>query len=216
LYQADWHKGVIGIVASRCIETYYRPTIILTHSHGHAAGSARSVPGFDLLSAIEACSEHLIQYGGHKYAAGLTIEIDKIEDFRNAFEQVVQARIQADQLVPSVDIDLEIPLAEVSHKLYRIVQRMQPFGPQNLEPIFSCKQVKVKYPPKLLKEAHLKFEVSQGEGSPVYTVLAFNKKEWFNQLQQGSVVDIAFTIEENEFNGNISLQLMLRDIKFVS
>jgi single-stranded-DNA-specific exonuclease len=216
LYKEDWHKGVIGIVASRCIESYFRPTIILTHSHGHAAGSARSVPGFDLLNAIESCSDLLIQYGGHKYAAGLTMDIDKIDMFRIKFDQVVSATITEDQLTPSIEIDLEIPLAEVSHKLYRIVQRMQPFGPQNLEPIFSCKNVVVKNPPKLLKEAHLKMEVTQGNGVEVLTALAFNKKEWFSQLAQGSVIDICFTIEENEFNGNISLQLMLRDIKFVS
>jgi single-stranded-DNA-specific exonuclease len=216
LYKEDWHKGVVGIVASRCIETYFRPTIILTHSHGHAAGSARSVPGFDLLSAIDECSDLLIQYGGHKYAAGLTMDIDKIDLFRKKFDQVVTSRITDEQLIPSIEIDLEIPLAEVSHKLYRIVQRMQPFGPQNLEPIFACKNVVVKNPPKLLKDAHLKMEVTQGNGNESFTALAFNKKEWYDQLTQGSLIDICFTLEENEFNGNISLQLMLRDIKFVS
>lgn len=213
LFKNDWHKGVIGIVASRCIEKYHRPTIILTESHGHAAGSARSVPGFDVYDAIEECSEHLIQFGGHTFAAGLTLEITEIENFRRKFEEVVNRKILPEQLSPMIDIDLKLPLIEISDKFHRIMSQMSPFGPQNMTPVFVSENVYLYGKPLKMKEKHLKINVFQ-EGSPAYTCVGFGMVEdYFEQLQEGKTFSICYTIEINEWQGRKSFQLMLKDIK---
>ncbi|MEA5140698.1 single-stranded-DNA-specific exonuclease RecJ [Arcicella rigui] len=213
LFKNDWHKGVIGIVASRCIEKYHRPTIILTESHGHAAGSARSVPGFDVYDAIEECSEHLIQFGGHTFAAGLTLEIAEIENFRRKFEEVVNRKILPEQLSPMIDIDLKLPLIEISDKFHRIMSQMSPFGPQNMTPVFVSENVYLHGKPLKMKEKHLKINVFQ-EGSPAYTCVGFGMVEdYFEQLQEGKPFSICYTIEINEWQGRKTFQLMLKDIK---
>lgn len=215
LYRKDWHKGVVGIVASRCIETYYRPTIILTESKGVAAGSARSVDGFDLYAAVEACSEHLEQFGGHTHAAGMTLPIENVEAFRRAFDSYVQQHITPEQLVPKVEIDLALNLSEITPKFYRIMQQMAPFGPQNMQPVFVSKGVKLASPPRVLKEKHFKLEVLEPETGVTLTALGFGMVEQFYKpLLQHTTFDIAYTVETNTFRGNTSLQLMLKDIKF--
>jgi single-stranded-DNA-specific exonuclease len=219
LFNPEWHKGVIGIVASRCIEKYHRPTIILTQSHGHAAGSARSVPGFDVYDAIEECQEHLIQFGGHTFAAGLTLEIDQIDAFRNKFEEVVSRKIIAEQLKPQIMIDLPLKLEKIDDKFHRIMSQMSPFGPKNMTPTFVSEKVMLYGNPIRMKEKHLKINVFQ-EGSrsgysAAYTCVGFGMAEdFYEQLLVQKTFDICYQIEINEWQGNRSFQLMLKDIRF--
>lgn len=216
LFNPEWHKGVIGIVASRCIEKYHRPTIILTASHGHAAGSARSVPGFDVYDAIEECQEHLIQFGGHTFAAGLTLEIEQIDAFRNKFEEVVARKISAEQLRPQIMIDLPLKLEKIDDKFHRIMTQMSPFGPKNMTPTFISEKVMLYGNPIRMKEKHLKINVFQ-EGSAAYTCVGFGMAEdFYEQLLVQKTFDICYQIEINEWQGNRSFQLMLKDIKFHS
>lgn len=214
LFNEAWHKGVIGIVASRCIEKYHRPTIILTESHGNAAGSARSVPGFDVYDAIEECSEHLIQFGGHTFAAGLTLELNQIENFKRKFEEVVSRKILQEQLSPLIEIDLALPLSAITDKFHRIMSQMSPFGPQNMTPVFVSHKVKLYGAPIKMKEKHLKFQAFQ-EGSAAFTCVGFGMVEdFFDKLLETQTCSICYTIEINEWQGKKSFQLMLKDIKF--
>jgi len=222
LYSEGWHKGVIGIVASRVIETHYKPTIILTESNGKAAGSARSVQGFDVYNAIDACSDLVEQFGGHMYAAGMTMPIENIEAFRKKFDEVVSKTITEEQLVPEIRIESEIELSKLAPepgaqfpKFYRIIKQFAPFGPKNMHPIFVATGVKAKYP-KVVGDTHLKFSVYQEEHpDDLYDCIGFGLAEYFNQINQGQLIDIAFVIEENTWNGNTKLQLNLKDIKLV-
>lgn len=214
LFNEAWHKGVIGIVASRCIEKYHRPTIILTESHGNAAGSARSVPGFDVYDAIEECSEHLIQFGGHTFAAGLTLELNQIDNFKRKFEEVVSRKILQEQLSPLIEIDLALPLSAITDKFHRIMSQMSPFGPQNMTPVFVSHKVKLYGAPIKMKEKHLKFQAFQ-EGSAAFTCVGFGMVEdFFDKLLEVQTCSICYTIEINEWQGKKSFQLMLKDIKF--
>ncbi len=214
LYKEDWHKGVIGIVASRCIEKYYRPTIILTKSGNHAAGSARSVTGFDVHAAIADCSDLLEQFGGHMYAAGLTMKVENVEAFRQKFEQVVAARIQPEQLIPRIEIDQKIRLEEITPKFYRILKQMAPFGPQNMQPVFVSEEVYDDGRARLLKDQHLKLYLRQGD-SAVYEAIGFGMPQYFERIKKGDKFNLCFSVEENDFNGEKSLQLQIRDIKFI-
>ncbi len=215
LYREDWHKGVIGIVASRCIEKYYRPTIILTKSHEKAAGSARSVAGFNLYGAIEECADLLEQYGGHTHAAGMTLPIENIEAFRLAFDKIVARTITAEQLTPVIKIDLKIKLAEISTKFYRIMNQMAPFGPENMQPIFVSENLTLKYAPRVMKEKHLKLELFEETTGAVLSAVGFGMvEEHFAKLNENKYFSIAYQIDENTFNNNTNLQLMLKDIKF--
>jgi single-stranded-DNA-specific exonuclease len=213
LYKEDWHKGVIGIVASRCIEKYYRPTIILTQSHGKATGSARSVPGFDLYEAIEACSDLLEQYGGHTFAAGLTMQLENVETFRQRFDEIVRSQILPEQLIPMITVDLQLQLKDIKQKFYNIVRQMGPFGPENMTPTFESKDVKLKGKPTIMKEKHIKFDVQQDD-SPVFTVIGFGMAQYFKELVDANTFSICYQIEENNFRDQKSLQLFLKDIKF--
>jgi single-stranded-DNA-specific exonuclease len=214
LFKNDWNKGVIGIVASRCIEKYHRPTIILTESQGHAAGSARSVPGFDVYEAIEECEEHLIQFGGHTFAAGLTLEISEIENFRRKFEEVVSRKILPEQLSPMISVDMNLPLSQITDKFHRIMCQMSPFGPQNMTPVFVSENVILHGVPIKMKEKHLKINVFQ-EDSPAFTCVGFSMVEdFYEELSKGKPFSICYTIEINEWQGKRSFQLMLKDIKF--
>lgn len=214
LFKSDWHKGVIGIVASRCIEHYHRPTIVLTEANGHAAGSARSVPGFDVYDAIEACSEHLIQFGGHAFAAGLTLEIDKIGEFRTAFEQAVKARILPEQKFPILKVDIPLDFKEIDQKFVRILEQMAPFGPQNMTPIFVAEKVKIKGEPRILKEKHLKMLVYQ-EGSHYFEAIGFGLvDDYYERLKNAEHFSLCYQVEFNEFRGEKNIQLMVKDIKF--
>ena len=214
LYKEDWHKGVIGIVASRCIEKFYRPTIILTKSGDYAAGSARSVVGFDVHAAIADCAELLDQYGGHMYAAGLTMKIENIDAFRNKFEKVVSSRIQPEQLIPQLTIDRKIELNQLSYRFYKILKQMAPFGPHNMQPLFVSEGLKDDGRARLLKDQHLKLYLKQGN-SAVYEAIGFGMPQYFERIKKGDKFNVCFSLEENEYNGEKSLQLQIRDIKFI-
>lgn len=213
LYNKNWHKGVIGIVASRCIEHHYRPTIIMTESNGKATGSARSVDGFDLYSAIESCKEHLEQFGGHKHAAGLTLSIDQIPSFAAAFEAVVQKNITEEQLIPKVNIDSYIEIDQITDKFYSILSQMDPFGPENMQPVFAAKNLSVLGEPLILKEKHLKLTVKDKHGKNKITAIGFGMAEYKTLIMNSNTFELAFTIQENNFNGVKSLQLYLKDIR---
>lgn len=216
LFKEDWHKGVIGIVASRCIEHYYRPTVIFTKTKdGMAAGSARSVNGFDLYQAIESCSHLLEQFGGHMHAAGMTIDINNITEFQKAFDEEVSRNISEDQLIPQITIDLDMKLENLSPKFYRIMKQMGPFGPKNMHPTFRTIGLALASPPQILKEKHLKLELIEKETSTMITALGFGMREGFyEKLLANDTFDIAYTLEENTFRGKSNLQLYLKDIKF--
>jgi len=211
LFKNDWHKGVIGIVASRCIEKYYRPTIILTESNNKATGSARSVDGFDLYEAICECSDLLEQFGGHTHAAGLTLKLENIPAFVERFEEVVSKRILPEQLIPVINIDLELPLNAINEKFYSILGQMEPFGPQNMSPVFMTANVQPQKV-RLLKEEHLKFTLKQKDGTDL-DAIGFGMAEYYEPILAGNAIDICYSIEVNEYNGKTSLQLMLKDVR---
>jgi single-stranded-DNA-specific exonuclease len=211
LFQPHWHKGVVGIVASRIIEHHYRPTIVLTQSGEYAAGSARSVPGFNLYEAIHACREHLLGYGGHFAAAGMTLEIDKVNAFREKFEEVVAATIPADLLVPEIIIDTEISFKDITRPFYNILSQMEPFGPDNLRPVFITRRAVDTGYSKIVKEDHIRFSLR--ENGATLTGIGFGMAEKFPLLTQQKPVDIVFTIDENEWNGEKSLQMKVIDIR---
>lgn len=214
LYNDQWHKGIIGIVASRCIEKHYKPTIILTKSNGTATGSARSVEGFDIYEAISSCSHLLDQYGGHKYAAGLTMPLENVPAFQLEFESVVSSTITKDELIPKIKIDAEINFEEINFSLHNIIKQMGPFGPYNMQPVFATHNVRLKNKARVLKDLHLKLFVEQ-EGSEVsFDAIGFNLSEFSNKLD--SPFSIAYTIEENNYMGNKNLQLVLKDIKTIN
>ncbi|MCP9755640.1 single-stranded-DNA-specific exonuclease RecJ [Lacihabitans sp. CCS-44] len=216
LFSENWHKGVIGIVASRCIENFHRPTIIFTKSGDKvAAGSARSVPGFDLYAAIERSAHLLIQFGGHMHAAGMTIEIDKIDEFKALFDQIVTEMILEEQLVPKINIDIKIDLSEISPKFYRIMKQMAPFGPHNMQPIFVSENLSLAAEPRILKEKHLKLEILDEDTGSVFSAIGFGMVDDFYQnLKAGHKFSMAYSIEENTFRDKTTLQLFVRDIKF--
>jgi single-stranded-DNA-specific exonuclease len=216
LYNALWHKGVIGIVASRLIETYYRPTVILTASNGLATGSARSVDGFDLYQAIDACSDLLENFGGHMFAAGVTLKIENIPAFIERFENAVAKNIKQDQLVPNVLIDTQLELCDITPKFYRILKQFQPFGPENMLPVFLTKNVVDNGCGRIVGNTgeHLKLElIQEAEPFRVYPTIGFQLAHHFDFIKKGNPFDICYSIEENEFRGTTSLQIRLRDIK---
>lgn len=213
LYKSDWHKGVIGIVASRLTEKYYRPTVILTHTNGHIAGSARSVIGFDLYEALSECSDLLEQFGGHKYAAGLTMREENISLFQQRFEDVVQKTIKPEMLQQEVSIDLEINLQHIDSKLYRLLKQFEPFGPQNEAPVFMTRQVRIIGSANIVGNNHLKFTISQGD-SPGFDCIAFGLAEHFDYIQNQNAFDICYTIEENNWRGKKNLQLNIKAIRY--
>jgi len=211
VFQPHWHKGVVGIVASRLIETYYRPTIVLTQSGEYAAGSARSVPGFNLYEAIHACREHLIGYGGHFAAAGMTLHLDKVDSFRTKFEEIVSSTIHPDLLIPEIVIDAEISFNDIKWSFYNILCQMEPFGPDNLRPVFIVKNAMNSGYSKIVKEQHVRFSMRQGNVS--LTGIGFNMADKFHLLQLHKPVDIVFKIDENEWNGEKSLQMRIIDFR---
>jgi len=209
VFKDHWHKGVVGIVASRLIETYYRPTVVLTESSGIATGSARSVPGFNLYEAIHACREYLLGYGGHFAAAGLSLLPENVAAFTDKFEKTVAASIPAHLLIPEIIIETEISFADLTQNFYNIICQMEPFGPENMRPVFIAKNVQDTGYSKIVKELHLRFVVKQDKLS--FTGIGFNLAEKFDLLKKP--VDIVFTLDENEWNGNISLQLKVIDLR---
>jgi single-stranded-DNA-specific exonuclease len=209
LFRSHWHKGVVGIVASRLIENYYRPTVVLTQSGDVAAGSARSVPGFNLYEAVHACREHLLGYGGHFAAAGLSLLPENVEAFTNKFEEVVSATIPEELLIPEIIIDTEISFKELTQSFYSIICQMEPFGPENMRPVFVTRKVTDSGYSKIVKEDHLRFVVRQDNYT--FTGIGFDLAEKFHLLKKP--FDLVFTLDENEWNGNTSLQLKVIDLR---
>jgi len=209
VFKDHWHKGVVGIVASRLIETWYRPTVVLTKSGDIAAGSARSVPGFNLYEAIHACREHLLGYGGHFAAAGLSLLPENIETFSAKFEEVVSATIPEDLLIPEINIDTNISFKDITQNFYSIICQMEPFGPENMRPVFIAKKVLDTGYSKVVKEEHLRFVVKQD--NQTFTGIGFNLAEKFPLMKRP--FDLVFTLDENEWNGTTSLQLKIIDLR---
>jgi len=212
VFNEDWHKGVIGIVASRLTEKYYRPTVVLTRSNGHVAGSARSVLGYDLYEALCGCSDLLIQFGGHKYAAGLTMHPENVEKFAERFEEVVSATITAEQLIQQIQIDAELRLSQIESKFFRVLNQFAPFGPGNMSPVFLSKNVYVSGNVGLVGSNHLKMMVMQ-EGSPMFDTIAFNHGEYLDKIKKDVPFDICYTIEENVWKEKRSIQLNIKGIR---
>ena len=211
VFQPHWHKGVVGIVASRLIERYYRPTIVLTKSGDLAAGSARSVAGFNLYEAVHGCREYLLGYGGHYAAAGLSLRLDQLEAFREKFEQIVSSSIDPGLLIPEIAIDAEIRFSEITRSFYHIIRQMEPFGPENGDPVFIAKNVSDTGKSRIVKENHIRFSLSQG--TSVMTGIGFNLSGKFHLLQTNKPIDIIFTLEENDWNNQKSLQLKIIDLR---
>jgi len=214
VYNEKWHKGVIGIVASRLIETYYRPTLVFTKSGDKLAASARSVKGFDVYEALEKCSEHIEQFGGHKYAAGLTLLEADYENFKNAFERVVKENIDPMLLKPEIVINSELQFNEISPKFYRILKQFAPFGPDNSTPVFMSRDLKETGYGKCVGEdkTHLRITVKQGD-SPQYVGIGFGLGAKKEIACSGETFKAAYVIDENEWQGRVSLQLRLKDVK---
>jgi single-stranded-DNA-specific exonuclease len=214
VFKNDWHKGVIGIVASRLIETHYRPTVVLTESNGKATGSARSVKDFDLYQAIDACSDLLEQFGGHKYAAGLTLKLENIAAFSERFNEVVSQQIEPEMLIPQLSIDDEIQLHEIDQKFLRILNQFAPFGPGNMKPVFVSHQMFCEENVYTVGETHLKMTVFQeSEPSHKLACIGFNLGKYVDQLAPGVPFSIAYTIEENTWNNKTTIQLNIKDIR---
>lgn len=214
VYNENWHKGVIGIVASRLTETYYRPTIVFTKSGDKLAASARSVSGFDVYNAIDACSDLIEQFGGHKYAAGLTIKKENYEAFKQAFEDTVSKTIDRNLLTPEIKIDAQINLADITPKFYRILKQFAPFGPGNMIPVFMTTHVRDTGYGKCVGEddKHLRVTLSQ-PGAPNVVGIGFGLGDKYNLISDKKLINAVYSIDENHWNGNVSLQLKLRDIK---
>lgn len=214
LFHTDWHKGVIGIVASRLIEKYYRPTIVLTESGGKATGSARSVKDFDVYNAIEACSDLLEQFGGHKYAAGLTLKLENVPAFQQRFEEVVCSTIEDHLLVPEIEIDAELDLTAITPKFYRILKQFEPFGPENMAPVFISKGLTDKGYIRIVGNNHLKMDLHPAQ-SPQYSfpTIAYGQAHHFDDVLRKKMLSACYSIEENEFNGRVTLQLNVKDLK---
>ncbi len=212
LHQETWHPGVIGIVASRLVERYYRPAIMMTTVDGVAKGSARSVAGFDIYQALKRCEDKLVQFGGHKYAAGLTVEVDRLDEFKEAFNLVAKELLTEELLTPEIRIDAEIPLQEITPKFVRILSQFAPFGPGNMRPVFVARNVELYGTPRIVGRNHLKFKVRAN--GQVFDAIGFNLGSLMEKLLHGrKTVDLAFSLDEGEYAGETVPQLKIRDLK---
>ena len=212
LFQPHWHKGVIGIVASRMLDHYYRPTIILTESNGVAAGSARSVAGYDIYEAIKSCSDLLEQFGGHMFAAGLTLKKENVEAFTQRFEEVVSLTIEDQMLIPQITIDAELNPADVGIKFYEIMKQFAPFGPHNMKPVFVSKRMIDTGDSRIVGTNHLKLSLMKEGTQQRLTGIAFSGEQYFNLVKSGKPVDICYTLEENEWNNRKLIEMNVRDL----
>ncbi|MFT7330556.1 MAG: single-stranded-DNA-specific exonuclease [Roseivirga sp.] len=215
VYSETWHKGVIGIVASRLIETHYRPTLVFTRSGDKLAASARSVKGYDVYNALEKCSEFIEQFGGHKYAAGLTLKPENYDGFKAKFEEVVRGSMPEELRTPEVVINAEIELSEITPKFFRILKQFAPFGPSNMRPVFMTNGLRDNGYGKQVGEnkSHLKLNIISGADKKTYNAIGFGLGDKLDSIQRNASFDAVFNIEENHWNGNTSLQLQLKDIK---
>lgn len=212
VFKHDWHKGVIGIVATRLTEKYYRPTVVLTQTNGHVSGSARSVVGFDLYEALNACSDLLDQFGGHKYAAGLTMRPENVPLFEQRFEEVVAASILPNMLRREISIDAVLKLTDIDAKFFRILRQFEPFGPQNEAPLFLSRGVTVVGPAMVVGGSHLKMAVTQ-HGSALFDCIGFGLGEYADAINRGIPFDLCYTVEENVWRERRSIQLNIKDIR---
>lgn len=213
LFRPHWHKGVVGIVASRLVDYYYKPTIVLTESNNKITGSARSVTGFNIHDAIASCSDLLENYGGHYFAAGLTMSKENFEPFRQRFEDIVRKTISTESRCPEILIDTELDLSQVNYKLFNILQQFEPFGPDNLRPVFFSRGVtNFRQSSKIVKDQHIKFMLSQNGTQPI-SGIGFNLAYKFDLINSNKPFDIVYTIDENEWNNETSLQLKILDIR---
>lgn len=214
VFDENWHKGVIGIVASRLTETYYRPTLVFTRSGEKLAASARSVKDFDVYDALEACSDHIEQFGGHKYAAGLTLLESEYENFKRKFEEVVSGSIDKRLLTPEIAIDAEINLEDITPKFHRILKQFAPYGPGNMSPVFMTQNLMDTGYGKCVggEDLHLKCKVKQANSPIAFDAIGFNLGNKCDVITQKKIFKAVYSIDENEWNGNVSLQLKLRDI----
>ncbi len=213
LFSRNWHKGLVGIAAAKCVEKTYRPTVILTNSDSDngelAVGSARSIYDFDIYKAVESCSDLLTQFGGHKFASGMSMPIENVAQFQERFEAAVKGNLEKEQLVQPVRVDMEIDFSQITQKMFAIIKQMSPFGPQNMRPVFVARNVQL-LSPKIIKETHLRVQVRQG--TSLFSAISFGKANFFNQINSKSRYDIAFLISENFFRDKSYLQLEIRDI----
>lgn len=214
LFKNTWHKGVIGIVAARCVEKYYRPTVILTESNNKVTGSARSVNGFDLYNAILECGDLLEKFGGHKYAAGLTLDLCNVELFRQKFEEVVSSSITSEMLTPVIEMDVPIHFDMITQKFISVLKQMAPFGPGNQRPVFEASGITVFNSLSSFKDRHVRFLARQHNSDNVFHAVGFDLIDHYPRLSVGDSFRMAFTIEENTYNGTTSIQLRIKDIKF--
>ncbi|MGB0402904.1 MAG: single-stranded-DNA-specific exonuclease RecJ [Salibacteraceae bacterium] len=215
VYSKDWHKGVVGIVASRLIENYYRPTIVLTESNGKAVGSARSVKGYDIHEALTQCSDVLEQFGGHAFAAGMTLDVNRVEEFKSRFEEVVSKTIDPELLIPIMEIDEELDFNQITPKFWRLIKQFAPFGPDNMKPVFVTRNViDAGWSKPVGDGTHLKLDVKQKGKPGKVGGIAFGMGEHTARIKAKDPFDLVYTIEENEWKGNVSLQIMVKDIKF--
>lgn len=213
VYKENWHKGVVGIVASRLIETYYKPTIVLTQANGVISGSARSVKGFDVYNAIEACSDLLEQFGGHMYAAGLTLKNENLEKFIHRFENVVASSIKEEMLIPEEEVDIEINFSEITPKFYKVLKQFEPFGPENMNPVFMARNVFAKYA-KVVGKNHLQFNACQSKCPEIaFHVIGFGMEHYLSLVTSKKPFDILFHIDENLWNNRKQIQLKLIDVR---
>ena len=215
VFSENWHKGVVGIAASRLIETHYKPTIVLAEKDGKLTGSARSVKNFDLYNTLLKCEKYLEKFGGHMYAAGLTLKKENLEDFIIAFEKAVSSSITQDQLTPEISIDMELELHDINDKLFRIIQQFSPFGPKNRTPIFITKAVKDSGYGRVVgvEKSHLRLGITKKNSRISISSIGFGLAHHFNKTKDGQIFDICYSIDENFWNGKKNLQLKLRDIK---
>lgn len=217
LFHNEWHKGVIGIVASRLTEKYYRPTIILTESNGMATGSARSVKNYDVHAAIEACSHLVEQFGGHKFAAGLTLKLENVKQFQEEFEKVVCSTIEDDMLIPEIEIDSTLQLKDIDQKFLRILKQLAPFGPGNMSPVFLTENVIDSGNVCIVGSNHLKLNIQdKANPSETFAAIAFGMGNLFKDIYEQKPFNVCYSIEEHEWNGKTTLQLNVKDIKFTS
>ncbi|WP_338769436.1 single-stranded-DNA-specific exonuclease RecJ [Bernardetia sp. ABR2-2B] len=213
LFSKNWHKGLVGVAAAKCVEKTYRPTVVLTNSESEsgelAVGSARSISDFDIYEAVENCSDLLTQFGGHKFASGMSMPIENVRKFQERFENTVTDSLEKEQLVPPIRVDMEVDFSQISQKMFSIIKQMSPFGPQNMRPVFVARNVQL-FSPKIIKETHLKVQVRQG--TSLFSAISFGKAHFFNQINTKNRYDIAFLITENKFRDKSYLQLEIRDI----
>jgi len=214
LHQNEWHPGVIGIVASRLVEKYYRPTIMLTTMDGIAKGSARSIPNFNIYNALEKCEDVLIQFGGHKAAAGLELEIDKIDTFKKQFNKVVKDSLTKEELLPEITIDSKIKFSELTTKFLRILEQFTPFGPKNMRPVFLAENVQAAIPPRIVGKNHLLVSFRQEGAKRVFDAIGFGMGDKFDIVNDNqNFLDIVFTIDKTTRNGNTFPQFRIKDLK---